>query len=504
MSSRNNESSGVFIPGLGFIVGFGLFCVAGAVLLVWLITSGGVRVLPDEASLQSRNTDTLFYLLVLIGGFVFFLVQGLLVYSVIKFRARPNDTSDGAFVEGNATLEIVWTVIPAVVVAVLAILSVVIWDTNNNVAAEENFVNGESIPINVLGQRFAWTFSYTTGQQDVNGADIVINSAHFHTYVGQHVKLTMNTADVIHSFWVPAMRIKQDVMPGRTTEVRFSPVEVGKGYEYVQIVGGAEGAAFYAEPATDSEEVAAVDAGGTLEARRLSVDESGLWTQVELADGTAAWVNTAAVGGQMNRYRIVCAELCGGGHGQMYAYLYLHENEESFLAWYNTRLEALRVPPNDPVQRGQQVLASGEYPCANCHVLTSLGWAGLTGPALNGIGDRAAARAATVGLNNGAEYLIQSIHLPNEYVVPGYPQGQMPYFGYSETAPAGQAPYTQMSEDDLTGIVAYLCAQVEGGDASTSTCGFALNADGTPVNVDEAVNFLTTIGDTYKPLYGME
>lgn len=493
ISSRDTQEQRIYIPGLGFILGFGAFCVIGAVLFYLLVSTRTVPVLPDQASLQSRNTDSLFYLLVLIGSFVFFLVQGLLVYSVYKFRARPNDTADGPNVHGNATLEIIWTVIPSIVIAVLGVLSVWVWNNNNAVLADDNLVNGRSVPIHVTAQRFAWLFEYQTGEKDINDKDIVLKGSSLHTYVGQSVRLTMNTLDVIHSFWIPAVRVKQDVIPGRTTEFRFNPVEMNLPYEFVELIGtGEDGTTLYLEASADSEAVFNLKQNDTLEARRRATDESGAWTQVELVDSRLAWVESAAIGGQMHRYRIVCAELCGGGHGQMFAYLYIHETEESFLSWYSANLERLRVPPNDPVELGRQVLTSGAYPCANCHTLTSLGWQGITGPNQNGIADRAGNRAAASGADSGADYIMHSLRQPQDYLVPGSWGAQMPAF-------LAEGELNFMSEDDLIGITAYLCTQTATGNPQDNTCGLEFGDDGALVDVDAALEYLRGLAAKYNP-----
>lgn len=490
ISNRNPQSSELFVPGFGFIVGFGLFCVVGAVFITWLVTAGGVKVMPDEVSVQSQNTDRLFYVLVLLGSFVFFLVQGLLLYSVIRFRARANDTADGPNVHGNATLEIVWTVIPSVVVAGLAIVSVSIWDTNNNAVANENLINGNFVATHVTAQRFAWTFEYFTGEKDANGADIVLKPANLHTYEGQSLRLEMNSIDVIHAFWIPVMRIKQDVMPGRTTELRFSVADRENiAYDYILLVGPT---AVYADQAVTGEALLTIKENNTLEVKRLQNDEAGLWVQVELVDGKTGWVEAAAVRGQMNRYRIVCAELCGGGHGQMFTYVFVHDTEESFLAWYDTNLELQRNPPDDPVELGRQRLVGGGYPCANCHALNSLGWQGITGPNLNGIGDRAGSRAAAAGDASGAAYLVHSLRASQDYLVPGAWSAQMPVFSPDPTVD------NHMSDDDLIGIVAYLCTQVESGNPQDNTCGLEFNDDGTLMDVTATRDTLTTLAEEYS------
>jgi hypothetical protein len=92
---------------------------------------------------------------------------------------------------------------------------------------------------------------------------------------------------------------------------------------------------------------------------------------------------------------------------------------------------------------------------------------------MNGIGSRAAARATASGLGSAEEYLAHSIRHPNDYIVPGFQAGLMPQFGPTEEAPAviNGASYYYLADEDLVGIVAYLCTQTESGDPAESACG---------------------------------
>ena len=373
--------------------------VAAAFLLVSVVginwfTTFIPGAFPPQASAESKSVDELFYILMIIGGIVFFLIQGMLLISVIAFRAREGDTSDGPTNHGNMVLEIVWTIIPALVVTFLAVISFNVWNQNSAPKANINMVNGASIPINVTGARYAWTHTYETGRETPNGDPIVINSgANLHTYIGQNVDLTLQTQDVIHSYWVPAMRVKQDLLPGdptrggRLTELRFTPVRI-EGVEY---------------PAD---------------------------------------------------YPIVCAELCGEGHGRMRGAVIVYEDEAQFLEqFFEPAIHAILNPPADPVLRGEMEIQN--YICNSCHVLDSLGWTGLTGPPLNGVAERAGER---VPGQSAEEYIITSIWNSGAFRVPGYDQ-QMASFG-----PDVVDATNVMTAEQLYSIVAYLCTQGEQSD----------------------------------------
>lgn len=387
MDNNNNNRPSLGVDTIVKVVAFALLLLIGGVLLSTLTPV----IFPPQASAESRSVDNLFRVLLVLGGIVFFLIQGLLVISVIAFRARPGDHSDGPASHGNMTLEIVWTIIPSLVVVFLAILSFNVWNQNTAAKDDENRVNGESITINVTGARYAWTHSYETNVSNPNaeGESVVLNSGPIlHTYIGQNVYLTLQTQDVIHSYWIPAMRVKQDLLPGdpaeggRPTYLRFTPVRI-------------EDEQYPAE------------------------------------------------------YPIVCAELCGDGHGRMRGTVVVYESEEQYLElFYEPEVDRVLNPPADPVLRGEGII--GNYACQGCHVLDQLGWAGLTGPSLNNV-------AATAGERRGGytaeEYLAESVWHSTAYLVPGY-QGLMPVFAPADVVPNGTG---QISAEELYMIVSYLC-----------------------------------------------
>jgi cytochrome c oxidase subunit 2 len=196
--------------------------VIGVLLLIggFILTGAIPYIFPPEASAESQQIDSLFRILLVIGGAIFFLVQGLLAYSVWKFRAKPGDMGDGEAVHGNTTLEIVWTAVPAVIVFILTILSYQVFVSIQSPKQNE-------MVIKVQGARFNWAFTVEAPSKKDPSKIWDIQSADLHTYVNRPVLLNMKPVDVIHGFWVPAFRLKQDLLPGRETQVRFTPIEAG-------------------------------------------------------------------------------------------------------------------------------------------------------------------------------------------------------------------------------------------------------------------------------------
>jgi cytochrome c oxidase subunit 2 len=144
---------------------------------------------------------------------VFVLVMTVAIYSVIRFRARPGDRGDGAPIHGSTRLEIVWVLVPFIIVSVLAAYA---WIVLDNVEAKKK----NELQVRVIAQQFAWHFQYP---QYGN-----VTKDTLYVPKDRPVKFDLVTRDVIHSFWVPSFRLKSDVVPGITTHIRLTPSRIGK------------------------------------------------------------------------------------------------------------------------------------------------------------------------------------------------------------------------------------------------------------------------------------
>lgn len=166
---------------------------------------------PVSASAQAASIDQLWNWEMMVISFLFSLIVVPLVYSLIVFRRRKGETGDGEHMEGNTTLEIAWTVVPLILVVIFAYLGAYS-------LGEVRRIDPNALVINVTAQQFTWTFEYP---------DTGIVSSELHLPVNKQVVLKMDSRDVIHSFWVPEFRLKQDVVPGRTNEYRITPILIG-------------------------------------------------------------------------------------------------------------------------------------------------------------------------------------------------------------------------------------------------------------------------------------
>lgn len=193
--------------------------------------------MPPQASLESKFVDDLFSFMVTIGAFIFLGVSGAVIYTLIYKRAGRYDSSDGPPVEGNITLEIVWTAIPFVLVIWIGTYSYQIYEQMSirgpmemahlhmpeampmAYAQETQQPVGEMTNIEVEAKQWAWVFSYPEQK---------VTSTELHLPVDRRARLVLRSPDVIHGFYIPAFRVKQDVIPKQNIDLEFTPILEGK------------------------------------------------------------------------------------------------------------------------------------------------------------------------------------------------------------------------------------------------------------------------------------
>jgi cytochrome c oxidase subunit II len=170
---------------------------------------------PTEGSRQAGNIHTLYYVLLIASIPIFVLVETVVVFSVWRFRARPGDGRvDGPPIHGNTRLEVVWTVLPA-----LLILGLVSY-AYGVLRSDEATKRGE-MTVNVTARQFAFEFSYLNS----SGKPVVASA--LYVPKGQPVVFKLRSLDVIHSFFVPEFSEKLDAVPGITTTLRATPTRIG-------------------------------------------------------------------------------------------------------------------------------------------------------------------------------------------------------------------------------------------------------------------------------------
>jgi len=165
-------------------------------------------VWPAPANSAAAPIDGMFDVHFWMISFLFALIISLMLFSAVVFRRKPGDTTDSAHIHSNTALEIGWTVIPVIVVIGFGIYGWVVLDDVTAARTDEMVVK-------VNAQQWAWSFEYPE-QDDVKSAALVLPA-------NRPIKLEMESVDVLHSFWVPEFRVKQDLVPGRVTVLRLTP-----------------------------------------------------------------------------------------------------------------------------------------------------------------------------------------------------------------------------------------------------------------------------------------
>jgi len=171
----------------------------------------GTPLFPESASTMASRVDALYFFLLAISIFFSMLIAGLIVFYAVKYRRRAAD-SVGSEIRGGLVLELTWTIVPLLITMVIFV-----WGASVFFAMARP--PDETINIYVVGKQWMWKFQHLDGQREIN---------ELHVPVGRPVKLIMTSEDVIHDVFVPAFRIKADVVPGRYTHLWFQSTKPGR------------------------------------------------------------------------------------------------------------------------------------------------------------------------------------------------------------------------------------------------------------------------------------
>jgi cytochrome c oxidase subunit 2 len=176
--------------------------------------------LPENVSTYGRDIDWLFHLIYWITGLTFIIVSVALVAFLVIYRDRPGRRA--RYTHGSAPLEIAWTVVPALILVVLTFLSVPAWSRIKMQMPDTDFV------IQVTAKQFNWQIAYPGPDGKFGTADDKTFLDEMHVPVNKPVRVVLRSQDVIHSFFVPQFRMKQDAVPGREIAQWFEVTKPGK------------------------------------------------------------------------------------------------------------------------------------------------------------------------------------------------------------------------------------------------------------------------------------
>jgi cytochrome c oxidase subunit 2 len=180
-------------------------------------------MLPPSASTFAGDIDWLYYFILVITGVAFVVVEVALIWFLWKYRARPGHLA--YHTHGNFKAEVIWTAVPAIVVVLIGVLSAGVWADVNRSADE---MPPNALPVRIMGKQFEWLATYPGADGQLGTADDHTTRNALHVPVGRPIAITLEAEDVIHSFFVPAFRVKQDAVPGMRIPVWFEATTPGQ------------------------------------------------------------------------------------------------------------------------------------------------------------------------------------------------------------------------------------------------------------------------------------
>jgi cytochrome c oxidase subunit 2 len=192
----------------------------GIISVIWIIFVAFVPINPwfPQGTYQAVAADGLFRFMLATGGAIIIFVEGLTLAFVVQYRRKKTDPEDALGVQshGNARVEIAWSAGPAVLLVILAVASLAVW-------SDEHSSQKSPVRLDVTGFQFGWQFSLPQyGVKNLDGiSDIMALPVNRPVYVSER------SPDVIHSFWVPEFRAKQDAVPGLVTHMQFTTRQIG-------------------------------------------------------------------------------------------------------------------------------------------------------------------------------------------------------------------------------------------------------------------------------------
>lgn len=166
--------------------------------------------IPEAASNLAGGVDNVLLVITVISVFFFLLISFFLVYYAIKYR-RKSENEETPYITGNMVLEVIWTIVPSVLLMVFFVWGYIEF-------VDMRTPPEDAVEVNVKAKQWLWEFEYYNGKKSIN-----------ELYVQQNrpVRMIMQSDDVLHSFFVPQFRVKQDILPGTYTQLWFTPTKAG-------------------------------------------------------------------------------------------------------------------------------------------------------------------------------------------------------------------------------------------------------------------------------------
>ncbi len=181
-------------------------------------------MLPEPVSSFGGEIDSLYYLILWITGAIFVVVEVALIAFLVRYRHREGRKA--TYTHGSKKAEVVWTVIPFILVLYIAYASNDVWLDAK--LAERGLADEDAIPLKVTAKQFEWNVTYPGPDGRIDTGDDFVVRNQLHVPVGRPVRVDLASEDVIHSFFLPDLRVKQDAVPGMVIPVWFEATETGE------------------------------------------------------------------------------------------------------------------------------------------------------------------------------------------------------------------------------------------------------------------------------------
>lgn len=424
------------------------------------------RYLPEQASEIAPKIDALNNLITDLSLFFTVAIVGTMLYFAIRYRRTERNLVTPR-IEGSHALEIVWSVVPIVISVYVMYWGVVYF-------RELREVPEDAMTIAVTGQKWIWDFEYENGKK---------TSGEFVVPVHTPIKLLMRSTDVLHSFFIPAMRVKHDVIPGRYTYVSFTPVKTGTFHSFcteycgdmhwnmlatLRVVSQAEYSRWVEDKSEQlmAERMSPVELGGKLYAEKgcnacHSLDGTprvgpsylkSFGREVALTDGKKVTAdenylreailnpNAEIVAGfQPNLMPAFEGQLDDKQIDGLIAFIKSIDGSQPAAEVEAPAVTEVDTSKMSPAERGEHLYNTKL--CVTCH---SLDGSKLVGPTFQGIWGREGELADGTAYVVDEAYVKDSIRNPNNQLVKGFAGGMIPF------------PESQLSDEDINDIIEFM------------------------------------------------
>jgi cytochrome c oxidase subunit 2 len=354
-------------------------------------------LLPTQASTVAHEVDWLFNFVNWVTVFFTLLIFVGTGWLAVKFRHRPGVNDIGRGPTHSNLLEIVWSVIPLIIVLMIAV-----WGFKGymTLAVMPPANDADTIEIQVNAYKWGWEFVYPNGYRTNT----------LHVPVNTKIRIVQTSQDVIHSLYLPEMRIKKDVVPGRFNKHWFEAVEVSP----------------------MGRDLSKKKDDGTFEELDWTNPDTYDIDTVALEKGDAQQKEKASSG-----FEIFCTEYCGTGHSRMLSKVYVHPSVDSYKNWLTNAFNPYR---GDPAAKDVGLKLVKNNGCFACH---SIDGSSGTGPTWKDMFGKEGKFITGESYTADENYIRDSILYPQKHIVAGF-GGAMPSF------------LGKFSDRDLAAIISYM------------------------------------------------